>query len=106
AAAAAGRLGRRGGHGAEAPPALAERLLHAQGTGRRSVPRRLDAAGTVRRPPARARRWGPRPRLRAAGALSGPWRVPAARSLAGALRARRPPGRAGAAEAEARRRGS
>ena len=104
ARASANGLGRGRSHGAAPPGALGERLLHAQGPAGRLLPRRLHATGPVRRAPARPHRRRPRPRVRAARALRGARRVPAARSLARALRPGRPPRRARAAEAQAGRR--
>ena len=107
AAAAADGLGR--GRDLRAAPAgpLAERVLHAQGHGRRVDPRRrLMPRGQfdgLRLDLARRRA---RPRLRPAGAVRAARRAAAAGALDRALRARRPPRGARAAEGEARRRGA
>ena len=98
APAAADGLGRGRGHGAAAQRPLAVGLLHAQGSERRRVPRRHDRARPLRRAAPRPRRRRARPRLRPAGAVRGAWRLPSARALDRALRARRPSRRARAAE--------
>ena len=101
ALAAADAVDRGRGDRAAAERELGERLLHAQGPGRRRLPPRLDPEADVRRAQARPRRGRADPRPRAPGALRGEGRVPAARALARAVRARRAPRRDRAAEADA-----
>ena len=81
---------------------LAVRLLHAEGPGRRRVPRRDDRRGALRRAAPRPGRRRASARVRPARAVRGPRRLPHARAVDRALRARRPSRRAGAPQEEAR----
>src|SRR5215510_516141 len=74
--AAADRLGRGGDHRAAPPGALAERLLHAEGSGRRLLSTGGDAARAVRRPEAGPGERRARPRLRTPGAVGDARRAP------------------------------